>query len=241
MVKLGPGQKTLAGHMAPRRIEASAVRRVVHQVVRAVARGADFDAIMRISLLNAGLEDVPTAPGTLSAYVLGSLRDTVATFADANAAAGLVKGLRPLLQTKTEELGDDAPEVRAAEEEAPAPSAGAMVLLVDDDVEVRAALVRVLRKSGYNAVSAPEPNVALAMCVRRRPDIVIAAKDMQGTTGRQLGALLHVAFGNDAPPLVLLTTDDASKEDRAAAAAVVSKPVDETSLVEALAAIRPPK
>jgi CheY-like chemotaxis protein len=241
MVKLGPGHKTLGGHMAPRRIEASAVRRVVHQVVRAVARGADFDAIMRISLLNGGHDDVPTEPGKLTAYVLGSLRDTVATFADPSAAAALVKGLRPLLSTKTEELTDDAPEVRAAEAEAPAPSAGATVLLVDDDVAVRAALVRMLRKRGYHAVSAPEANVALAMCVRRRPDLVIAAQEMQSTTGRQLGALLRVAFGNDAPPLVLLAQKPASDDDRAAAAAVVDKPVDETKLVAALSALRPVK
>ena len=80
------------------------------------------------------------------------------------------------------------------------------MLVVDEDIVTRAQVLAILSASGYEALSAPDGTVALAMSVRCRPDLVIAAVDMK-LRGEHLTALLSVAFHDDAPPIVLLTND----------------------------------
>jgi CheY-like chemotaxis protein len=234
-VKIGPHNETLAGYMAPRRIYGEELRRLVARAVGRAAKDENRDAAMRIALLNAGEDDVPNDPARLTAFVLGPLRDAVAEFAGDAAGVVLVAALTPLLRMKSElELPADE-AVTPAPPNSDAPPAEQMVLVVDQDVAVRAQVVRMLRKGGYNAVSAPDTNVALAMCVRRRPDALVASRKIGATEVRQLAALLHVAFGDEVPPLVVLSDDQSLTDaDRAAAAAVLPKPVEEEALLNAL-------
>lgn len=185
---------TLSGHLAPERIDGAQVQRLVRQAIARVADEQDADAALRIALLNAGLRDIPEQPGALAMFVLSPLRNAVREFVGDKPADSMVRSLKPLLKLKSElELPKEEPD--------DTPSA-ATVLVVDADVSARAKLTRTLRDAGYNAVSAAEASVALAMCVRRKPDAVVAAAG--SSDAAQLSALLIVAFGNQAPPVVAI-------------------------------------
>ena len=245
MVKLRRGQNTLAGHMSPRMIEGAQVRRLVRQALERIASQQDMDAALRVALLNAAETEIPDDPARLTTFVLGPLRDAIVEFVNEKAADIMVRSLKPLLKMKSEielkipDQGDDEEEGDEAKRAARASVSdlGVTVIVVDSDVAERAKIVRVLRDNGYNGVSAPDANVALAMCVRRRPDLLIANLDDAATSGRQLSALLRVAFGSEAPPLVLLTKAEEAEQGGRDAAAVVTTPIDAERLLAALKSV----
>lgn len=220
MVKLGGERDTLAGHMPPRRIESAQVERLVRHALDRVAHEHDRDAILRIALLNAGERDIPKKPGPLTAFVLGPLREAVVEFVGESGAVSMVRSLKPLLKMKSEL------ELPVAEEDArhrDRPS----VIVVDSDSQTRARLVAWLREDGFNAVSAADAMIALAMSVRRRPDVLVLDVDLDTTT-RQVEGLLGVAFGEQAPPLLLLSAYTHEGE------ATLAKPVERGALVDAV-------
>ncbi|MCA9625980.1 MAG: hypothetical protein KC731_43460 [Myxococcales bacterium] len=176
--------------------------------------GAALDAV--------SLDDVPSAIGPLTSFVLGPLFDEVMRVAGLDVAKRMVRILRPLLQKRSElELG-------AAPGDGRAPT----VLVVDEDIVTRAQVLAILSASGYEALSAPDGTVALAMSVRCRPDLVIAAVDMK-LRGEHLTALLSVAFHDDAPPIVLLTNDPGWSVE-GDGVRVLTKPVNRAMLLEAV-------
>jgi CheY-like chemotaxis protein len=70
----------------------------------------------------------------------------------------------------------------------PASSAGEMVLVVEDDPDVRAYSIEILRELGYATLEAPDAKDALAV-IRREPAIVLLFSDLGlpgGMNGRQL-------------------------------------------------------
>ena len=168
--------------------------------------------------------------------MLAQLRATVAEFTDEASAARMLRSLKPLLKMKTER---ELPGEGAADHEIEDPPSGelyATIIVVDPDVKVRANIVRWLRAARYNAVSAPSPEVALAMCVRTRPDVVIADTDAVNVSGQKLSALLTVAFGNKAPPLVMLTSGDVAERE---ATATIDKPVERNALLDTIKSLIP--
>jgi two-component system KDP operon response regulator KdpE len=67
----------------------------------------------------------------------------------------------------------------------PTRSAGPTVLIVEDDVETRAALVRELTRRGYRVVEAPDGQTALERWEARRPDVILldlGLPDVDGLT-----------------------------------------------------------
>lgn len=225
MVKLGGERDTLAGHMPPRRIESAQVERLVRHALDLVAHEHDRDAILRIALLNAGERDIPKKPGPLTTFVLGPLREAVVEFVGEAGAVSMVRSLKPLLKMKSE-LELPAAEVDAEGEERPS------VIVVDGDSETRARLVTWLREDGFNAVSAGDAMIALAMSVRRRPDLLIFDVDLDTTT-RQVEGLLGVAFGDQAPALLLLSAYRRDGEP------TLRKPVGREALLAAVRALQP--
>jgi DNA-binding response OmpR family regulator len=79
--------------------------------------------------------------------------------------------------------------------------------------------------------------VALAVSMRSRPDLVIAASTMPVVGGRQLMALLKVAFSADAPPVLLMADADTGVDKVEGAVAVVPKPLDLDQVLTQVTAI----
>ncbi|MBI4704798.1 MAG: response regulator [Deltaproteobacteria bacterium] len=108
------------------------------------------------------------------------------------------------------------------------------VLLVDDDFRKRTSRSRALRAGGYEVVAAPDGHVALALCVRHRPDVVVAKLALPTVGGDVLASLLKVAFGAEAPPLVILTEGSIEPKSDTVAAVVMSAS-DDATLIDAIA------
>ncbi|MEQ9318475.1 MAG: hypothetical protein RIF41_04920, partial [Polyangiaceae bacterium] len=142
-------------------------------------------------------------------------------FVGESSAVSMVRSLKPLLKMKSEL------ELPVAEDDAAGRNRPTVVIVVDSNSETRARLVSWLREDGFNAVSAADAMIALAMSVRRRPDVLILDVDLDTTT-RQVEGLLGVAFGDDAPPLLLLSAYRREGEKS------LRKPVERGALVAAV-------
>ena len=64
--------------------------------------------------------------------------------------------------------------------------AGPRILVVEDDEETRAAIVRVLRAQGYGIVEAPDGRTAVERWEARRPDLVLLDLGLPDVDGLQL-------------------------------------------------------
>jgi CheY-like chemotaxis protein len=113
------------------------------------------------------------------------------------------------------------------------PRAPLTVLVVDDDAAARESARRALHACGYRVLAAKDGHIALAMCVRYKPDLVIADLDMAGVSGRQLFPSMRLAFGDDAPIGIAI----ANRRDKTPVGAmmVVEKPMDPQVLLDAVA------
>ena len=83
-----------------------------------------------------------------------------------------------------------------------APVSGPVILVVEDDIEARSALVRELTAGGYLVVEAPDGRTALEKWALRRPDLVLldlGLPDMDGL--RVVSAIRREA----ATPIVILS------------------------------------
>jgi two-component system OmpR family response regulator len=90
----------------------------------------------------------------------------------------------------------------------------ARVLVVDDDLAVRAELVSVLRDAGYATASCGSVAVAVELAGTFRPDLVVLEMVLDGgVVGCDLGQRLRV----EGDPLLLFVTRDPTVADRLAA------------------------
>jgi CheY-like chemotaxis protein len=81
----------------------------------------------------------------------------------------------------------------AAKEEVPLAGAGETILVVDDNPEVRRAVVAQLRGLGYEVLEADGANSALAIIEDgRRIDLLLTDIVMPGINGKQLATLARV-------------------------------------------------
>ncbi len=223
MARLPQGE-TLKGHICPASFDGEGLARVVQQAVHQTATREQGIAAMEDALSRAQADEIPLSAGPLTAFVLGPLFEAVVDQISLDAAERVVSILKPVLRKKSElELG----KVAAAEQP------HTTVLIVDDNIVVRAQLLSILNSAGYKAISAPDQNVALAMSVRCRPDLIISDVSMGRVKGDQLAALLRVAFHEAAPPIIILTDNDTFL-DEAAGICMLAKPIDRESLLSAI-------
>jgi len=80
----------------------------------------------------------------------------------------------------------------------------ALVLVVDDEPEVRHLLGQVIRKSGHQVVEAESADAALARMAERAADVVFTDIQMPGRDGRWLTMELRKRY--PAAPVVLATS-----------------------------------
>lgn len=114
-------------------------------------------------------------------------------------------------------------EVPAASAPGPEASSAGTLLVVDSEPRARAQLSHHLRTAGFDVFTAPDGHVALAVCMRNRPDAIIAAFEMPTVGGRQLMALLRVAFASESPPVIVLVEPEGPPPTVADAAAVIAR------------------
>jgi CheY-like chemotaxis protein len=217
MVKIRKGVSTLAGHMPPANLEREQLHRLVKQAIARFATPEQRDAVLHDALVAAGVHDVPDNLGEFALFLLGPLQRAATRHLGDAAAKSLVATLEAVTNAQTEaaEHGDDEADH------------GATVLIIDADPLVRSQLMQIMRAKGYSAASAPDGTVGLAMCVRHRPKLVLA-ENLDGGA-RQLAALLRVAFGSDAPQLIVLASEG-SVSPIPEAAGVLTKPVSDTEI-----------
>jgi CheY-like chemotaxis protein len=229
MVKIGHRVETLAGYMAPANLPGEQLHRLVRQALDRVATEEQRDEMLHAALVASGHHDVPPDLGEFAGFLFGPLKRTVTGKLGADAAEVVVDCLEAVVSARCEAASAVGTEFAAPEQGTPT------VLVVDSDIAVRSQLIKLLKSKGYNAVSAPDANVALAMCVRYRPDLVLSEVPPDASRGKQLAALLKVAFGDQAPPFIAMMAGEPDGPMETVAS-TLQKPIDEARL---LAAIQP--
>jgi CheY-like chemotaxis protein len=237
MVKIRE-QRTLQGFMAPAKLESEQAHRIVVQAIDRVATPEQRDAVLHAALVAADETEVPSNAGKLAAFLLGPLRDEIAAAISPTEADLVVRSLKPLLGLQAAQAGDDQPaadpELAEADSGRQPPEQPVTVLIVDDDIQVRSQVARILQKNGCGAVSAPNLDVALAMCVRYSPQLIVAELEAGSERSKKFSALLQVAFGEEAPPVVTMTTDIEAARAKPDVGPVIAKPIVEDELIEAV-------
>ena len=108
-------------------------------------------------------------------------------------------------------------------------------IVVADDLDANLDLfVRLLTRDGYTVFPARDGETALDLVVRQLPDLVLSEVPPNASAGKQLAALLRVAFGDQAPPFIALVQNKEDKLPREAVHGVVVKPIEEASLIAAI-------
>lgn len=115
-----------------------------------------------------------------------------------------------------------------------------MILIVDDDPDVRELLELYLNQEGYRTATAPDGATALALATRGtiRPDLILADYNLpNGMDGLQVSARLRNALHREVPVIILTgdissgTLSDIARYD----CVQLSKPVKLTELAQAIA------
>ena len=88
------------------------------------------------------------------------------------------------------------------------------ILLVEDDLDVRAALRGVLEDDGWDVAEAGNGREALALAGTRRPEVVLLDLNMPVMDGFDFLAELRRMPGCDRVPVVVLTARDLTNDDR---------------------------
>ena len=117
------------------------------------------------------------------------------------------------------------------------------ILVVDDDAPVRRALGRLLRAAGYDVALFTSAEEYLAREPAELPACLVLDMRMPGMGGLELQ---RVVVGTPQPLPIVFVTGHADEEARAqalgaGAIAVLQKPLDETTLLDAIrTALEPP-
>lgn len=116
------------------------------------------------------------------------------------------------------------------------------VLLVEDAPFLRYAFGRLLRLHGYDVLEAPDGREALDCLVDFRPQLVLTDLMMPVMDGIELIRKLHSDPKTANVPVVAITADGTEATERkarqAGAADFITKPVDLTTLLDRLRALR---
>lgn len=136
--------------------------------------------------------------------------------------------------------GLTTPDAQLTAAHAQSPSGPLKVLIVDDDDDVRRALMLLFKAQGYEVVAAEDAIAAVRMAVERTPDAVVLDVGLPGGEGfvvmERLQALPNVAA---TPVVVISGRDPRTVRDRAlamGAAAFLEKPTDNRQLLAAVRA-----
>lgn len=127
------------------------------------------------------------------------------------------------------------------ENEAPAvPVRRALILLVEDDPEIRDLLDMALRDAGHDTLVASDGAAALALQMGVRPDLILTDYNLPGSIDGLKLALRLRSQGNPATPVIVLTGDISTETLREVAShdcRQLNKPVKTGELLEVIDAL----
>jgi DNA-binding response OmpR family regulator len=108
------------------------------------------------------------------------------------------------------------------------------ILVVEDDTEQRAELVRILARAGYTVVHAADAADALRKVLYQAPELVVLDLRLPDASGVELAGAIRAVAGTTRMPLVVVTAyRDAAEEldpKRFGAECVLTKPVSAEQL-----------
>ena len=117
---------------------------------------------------------------------------------------------------------------------------GALILVADDDGDVRELVVFRLERAGYRVVTAADGQEAVEVALERSPDVCVIDVMMPKLDGYQVTERLRASPGLAEVPIVLLTAsvEDAavSRGFEAGASDYIKKPFGPHELLERIAA-----
>ena len=113
----------------------------------------------------------------------------------------------------------------------------ALVVVAEDDADIRGILVRILRRSGHEVVDTADGAAALEAVLLHRPQAVVTDIDMPAMTGAELCQVLRANQDFRDLPVILVSGSLLPGDTRpvdAGATAVVTKPFKPRDLTDTL-------
>lgn len=203
--------------------------------------GLGLAVVRRLSLLGPTPVRVLSRPGRGTCFSVRLPRLVPATPADSAVDEPRVIGRR------AEQGADSAPKPPTPNAPALARSGRGLVLLIEDDPQVRDSTALVLRQAGWQVAAAAHPDDAMAEMAAMQEDgrlldgempVALVSDHRLGldVTGLQVLGQLRYEFGEDLPALLLTGEMPASLTEAASQAGVqlVSKPIDAEGLIALL-------
>jgi CheY-like chemotaxis protein len=225
---------TAIGRMRPRRELQSKYGRLVIEALDRIASPQIRDEILDAAFGVAGSNTVLAQLQSALSFVSGPLHDVVAERLGPGEADALMGDLGPLLNRAAEhESGVRRSAKRRSSSRHLVPGEGPIAVVADDDPLVRASIDRVLRARGWRVLPADNGHLALGLCLKHGPDVVVSDWEMPALDGMQLAKAIVRSFGTNAPPFVLLSGVDVEGTPEGVAC-VLKKPFDPQDLVTVL-------
>lgn len=112
------------------------------------------------------------------------------------------------------------------------------VALVEDDEDIRALLIRLLRNWGHDAAAAGDGETGVELIARTKPDVALLDVGLPGIDGYEVAKQVRQSLGAATPLLVIMSGyGDANARALSAKAGVdihLTKPVEPAKLQDAL-------
>jgi DNA-binding response OmpR family regulator len=106
-----------------------------------------------------------------------------------------------------------------------------VVLVVDDDPEIRDVVRWLLEDEGWTVETASDGKDALAQAARTRPALIVLDMGLPIMSGEEVARQLHATY-DDPPPIIVVSADGRAGEKaaRIGAASYLHKPFDVDAL-----------
>ncbi len=159
--------------------------------------------------------DIRPSPQARAVKTVARVVATVSTqeARDGQAAGMALELLEIWGERSTEQLAEYLHEAASQEQVAPSWTAGARVLVVDDNPRFREQAAQAMRDSGFEVTTAANGFEALSVALREQPSVLISDITMPGMDGWQLLRLVRARPSLRRMPVVFLT-DLTSDDER---------------------------
>jgi DNA-binding response OmpR family regulator len=127
--------------------------------------------------------------------------------------------------------GETAQALAGGDPHEPGARLGAIVLVVDDDPEIRDVVRWLLEDEGWTVETASDGRDALERATRARPALIVLDMGLPIMSGEEVAMRLHEVYV-DPPPIIVVSADGRAGEKaaRIGAASYLHKPFDVDAL-----------